>query len=273
LSAPLAISINGSAIDIGGPAVSAMDRGLNYGDGVFETALVHEGSIRFLDAHLARLYLGCERLRIAPPGQEELLTDIARLVGDTHSAVLKIVITRGETGRGYRPDPHGACTRILTLHPPPASVAGSGLRVRWCEMRLSRNERLAGIKHLNRLEQVLAQAEWQPDVADEGLMLDTAGEVVCATSANVFVVRQGVLTTPDLRFCGVHGVMRAQVLRAAEKLSLPVSVEPLWPEDLAQASEVFITNAVRGIRSVAALDELRWDASPVAEKLRDTLRL
>ena len=273
MSGPLAISVNGVVLNTAATAISAMDRGLNYGDGLFETALIRDGAVRLLDAHLARLLLGCERLKLAAPDPAKLLAEIAHLVGDTKDAVLKIVITRGTTGRGYRPDPQGACTRILSLHPVPERMSPQGLRLRWCEMRLSRNERLAGIKHLNRLEQVLAQGEWEPAQFDEGLMLDTAGEIVSATSANLFVVRQGVLTTPDLRFCGVRGVMRAQTLAAAERLGMPVSVEPLWPDDLTQASEVFLTNAVRGIRAVAALGELQWSTAPVADKLRETLRL
>jgi 4-amino-4-deoxychorismate lyase len=145
--------------------------------------------------------------------------------------------------------------------------------LRWCDLRLGRNARLAGIKHLNRLEQVLAQSEWREGEVDEGLMLDTEGEVVCATSANVFAVRDGLLVTPDLRFCGVQGVMRAQVIKAAAKLKLAVNEEPLWPHDLETASEMFITNAVRGIRSVASLDSLQWTETGVATRLANALSL
>jgi 4-amino-4-deoxychorismate lyase len=127
------------------------------------------------------------------------------------------------------------------------------------------------MKHLNRLEQVLAQNEWQDLHIAEGLMLDTEGELVCGTSSNVFVVRNGALLTPDLRFSGVRGVMRAQVLRAARQLGWTSSEEPLWPHDLDDASEVFVTNAVRGIRSVAALEDRRWESTAVARQLRQVL--
>jgi 4-amino-4-deoxychorismate lyase len=140
-------------------------------------------------------------------------------------------------------------------------------------MRLSRNEALAGMKHLNRLEQVMAQSEWQPEEADEGLMLDTAGEVVCATAANLFIVRDRVLITPDLRYSGIEGVMRAQVIRAAERLQVPLSIEPVWPEDLADAREVFLTNAVRGIRSASSLGDFSWHETSVAVRLRGVLQL
>jgi len=183
------------------------------------------------------------------------------------------VITRGAGGRGYRPDPKIPPCRLVTLHPLPATSGQTGVVVRWCDLRLSRSATLAGIKHLNRLEQVLAQREWQGEQIDEGLMLDTEGELVSGTASNVFVVRQGTLLTPDLRFCGVRGVMRGQVLRAAVERGLPCTEEPLWPHDLDDASEVFLTNAVRGIRPVVALEERHWNVGPVAQQLSAALAL
>lgn len=253
-------------------SIPADDRGFQYGDGLFETALLINGRVRFIDDHCQRLFVGCARLGIAPPERQTLLREIAQVTAGAERGVLKIIVTRGSGGRGYRPGSVMSSTRVVALHPFNQAPHGA-LRLRWCDIRLGRNARLAGIKHLNRLEQVLAQSEWQDGEVDEGLMLDTEGEVVCATSANVFVVRDGALVTPDLRFCGVQGVMRAQVLKAATKLRLPVSEEPLWPHDLETASEVFITNAVRGIRSVASLDTLQWSETSVATRLAHELAL
>ncbi len=104
-------------------------------------------------------------------------------------------------------------------------------------------------------------------------MLDTEGELVSGTASNVFLVREGMLVTPDLRFCGVLGIMRAEVLRAASELGIAVSEEPLWPHDVEAASEVFITNSVRGIRSVSELGALSWTGAPVADRLRAALKL
>jgi 4-amino-4-deoxychorismate lyase len=252
--------------------IPADDRGFQYGDGLFETALLVGGRVRFLDEHCQRLLTGCARLAITPPDQPTLLREIAQVTADADRGVLKIIVTRGAGGRGYRPSGAMSSNRVVALHPFNPALQGA-LRLRWCDIRLGRNARLAGIKHLNRLEQVLAQSEWREAEADEGLMLDTEGEVVCATSANVFVVRDGALVTPDLRFCGVQGVMRAQVIKAAAKLKLALSEEPLWPHDLATASEVFITNAVRGIRSVASLDSLQWNETGVATRLANALSL
>jgi len=252
--------------------IPADDRGFQYGDGLFETALLVNGRVRFLDDHCQRLFTGCARLGIRPPDQETLRREIAQVSAEADRGVLKIIVTRGAGGRGYRPTAGMASNRVVALHPF-NPVPQAALRLRWCDIRLGRNARLAGIKHLNRLEQVLAQSEWPEGEADEGLMLDTEGEVVCATSANVFVVRDSTLLTPDLRFCGVQGVMRAQVIKAAAKLKLAVGEEPLWPHDLETASEVFITNAVRGIRSVASLDSLQWSETGVATRLANALSL
>jgi len=268
--------------------IPADDRGFQYGDGLFETALVVNGQVRFLEDHCQRLFTGCARLGITPPDEATLRREIAQVavqtdrpqadpvqtgrVGVQNRGVLKIIVTRGAGGRGYRPTAGMPSNRVVALHPFNPVPQGA-LRLRWCDIRLGRNARLAGIKHLNRLEQVLAQSEWREGDADEGLMLDTEGEVVCATSANVFAVRDNTLLTPDLRFCGVQGVMRAQVIKTAAKLKLAVSEEPLWPHDLETASEVFITNAVRGIRSVASLDSLQWSETGVATRLSSALSL
>jgi 4-amino-4-deoxychorismate lyase len=268
----LALLVNGVAPANASQAVASDDRGLQYGDGLFETALLVDGQVRFLDAHLQRLFRGCERLGIQAPDRQTLIAEITRVSAASNRGVLKIIITRGAAGRGYRPPVTAAATRIVALHPLKDTPQHS-LKLRWCETRLGRNARLAGIKHLNRLEQVLAQSEWREGEFDEGLMMDTEGELVCATAGNVFAVRDGALITPDLRFCGVQGVMRAQVIEVASKLGLAVSEEPLWPHDLDTASEVFITNAVRGIRSATSLDSLQWSDSTVATRLARALGL
>lgn len=267
----LALLVNGVAPADPSQAIAADDRGLHYGDGLFETTLLVNGHVRFLDDHLDRLFRGCERLGIRAPERRTLLDEIAQVSTAANRGVLKIIVSRGASGRGYRPS-GGAATRIVALHPLKETPAHA-LKLRWCEIRLGRNARLAGIKHLNRLEQVLAQSEWREGEFDEGLMMDTEGELVCATAGNVFAVRDGALITPDLRFCGVQGVMRAQVLKAASKLGMAVSEEPLWPHDLEAASEIFITNAVRGIRSATSLDSLQWSDSTVATRLARALGL
>ena len=268
-----AVLVNGEPPADAGAAVAYNDRGLNYGDGLFETAVLRDGAVRFLASHLQRLRQDCERLRIDYPGDETLLADIRTVSGAQRTGVIKIIVTRGSGGRGYRPGLGLRSNRIVALHELPASNPEVGIAVRWCDIRLSRNPALAGMKHLNRLEQVLAQLEWHDAHIGEGLMLDTEGELVCATASNVFIGRHDALFTPDLRYCGVRGVMRSQVLRAAVDLGITIGEEPLWPRDLQEATEVFVTNAVRGVRPVIALADMQWEAGTLARRLTAALEL
>ncbi|HSN73136.1 MAG TPA: aminotransferase class IV, partial [Steroidobacteraceae bacterium] len=170
------------------------------------------------------------------------------------------------------PEP-AAPRRILSIDETPVMNDGAPITVRWCSTQLGRNPGLAGIKHLNRLEQVLARAEWSDVSIAEGLMLDTEGEIVCGTSCNVFAVIDGSLTTPDLRYCGVAGVMRRQVLSVAAALGIAVNEAPLRPDELARASEVFVTNAIAGIRPVGRLAELEWPIGATTRRLARALEL
>jgi 4-amino-4-deoxychorismate lyase len=270
----VALLINGLQPTDRTHALAVDDRGLQYGDGLFETALLTGGRIRFLEDHLLRLEAGCQRLGIACPERAELLKDLGVLTAGRGEGILKITVTRGLGGRGYRPPDRAMPTRILAVYPPDAAPpAGTGIVVRWCETRLGRNPGLAGIKHLNRLEQVLAQAEWRDPGIAEGLMLDTEGEVVAATSGNLFIVREGILCTPDLRYCGIRGVMRGRVLDAARSAGIPVEEQPLWRTDIESAHELFITNAVRGIRPVVALESGGWAVGAVTTTLATALTL
>jgi 4-amino-4-deoxychorismate lyase len=130
------------------------------------------------------------------------------------------------------------------------------------------NPLLAGLKHLNRLEQVMACAEWDDPGIGEGLMLSTDGRLISATAANLFMVEAGRLVTPAIRDCGVAGIMRQVVLAAATDRGLPADVEDVHPDRLATADEVFVTNAVIGIRPVMELTGMRrWTTGEVTRSL------
>jgi 4-amino-4-deoxychorismate lyase len=251
-------------------ALNVEERGLAYGHGLFETMTVREGRVRFVDDHLARLSDGCSRLGIPMPSRQDLLSDVSQLIEKSKDGILKLIVSRGAGGRGYRPEVSLSVTRLALLYPK-APAESNALSVRWCNTRLGRNSQLAGIKHLNRLEQVLAQSEWNGAAIGEGLMLDTEGEVVCGTASNLFIVTGDILSTPDLRFSGVRGVMRLQVLKAARRLGIEVMERSLWPDDVESADEIFVTNAVRGIRSVTALESRQWSERSIATRLSQTL--
>ncbi len=233
--------------------IDARDRGLHYGDGVFETMRVLDGRIRLLELHLERLARSCERLRLPMPRLEPLRIELERRARALDSAVLKLIVTRGVGARGYRPSGAERGTRVLSLHPAPPP-APRAVRLRLCATRLGANRALAGLKTLNRLESVLARAEWSDPRVFEGLMCDAEGFWVCGTSSNFFVRFGSVLLTPCIDRCGVAGVMRRWVLGEARACGFKVEERRLRLARLARAEEMFVTNAVAGVVSVARLE-------------------
>lgn len=235
--------------------VGAGDRGLNYGDGLFETMRVHAGRICLLPRHLARLRAGCQRIALPYPGDTAIEADLARLVaaaGPGGAGVVRLVVTRGDGGRGYAPPPHATARRIAALYPLPMP-GPDALAVGICDTRLGHSPALGGLKHLGRLEQVLAAGETAVAGWDEGLMLDNCGQVVEGTRHNLFFVRAGRTWTPPLDGCGVAGVMRELVLETLERLGLPGGEAPLRYDELHEIEEMFLCNAVAGVRPVSRL--------------------
>ncbi len=236
-----------------------LDRGLHYGDGLFETLAVKDGRIGLLQSHLERLQEGCARLGLPMPAAETVKTELQAAASGKTRAVLKLMLTRGEGGRGYRPPLEVKPRRILLRYPwpeYPESWARDGVRVRVCDTRLAEQPRLAGMKHLNRLEQVLARAEWsEADGYQEGLMLDAGDRVVEGTMSNVFASpREDVLLTPDMSRAGVAGVMRRHILEQAAKAGMQIRVAELSLVELMQANEIFLCNSLIGVWPVSELD-------------------
>ena len=260
-----------TAIFVGERRLDAMpvgDRGLAYGDGVFETMRAHRGGVPWWAAHWGRLSLGAERLDLPLPREALVRDEAARLLGGG-DGVLKLLLARGAgDARGYAPPRDPMPTWILSTHalPPPPRVGG--LVLRWCDLRLSHQPRLAGLKHCNRLEQVLARGEWpaigEPggDAFDEGLLLDVDGNVAGATAANVFVFRDGGWCTPPVDRCGVAGTIRAWLLREEG-----VVERQLVPGEVESADAVVLCNAVRGILPVARLQGRSWSPHPAVAAL------
>ncbi|WP_437881145.1 aminodeoxychorismate lyase [Pseudomonas sp. LRF_L74] len=250
-----------------------VDRGLAYGDGLFETIAVRGGRSRLLDRHLARLAEGSSRLRIAldlAVVEAELLR-FAELLGD---GVAKLIVTRGDGQRGYAAS-NNPPRRILQGSPAPAYPAGhasDGVELFPCATRLAHQPLLAGLKHLNRLEQVLARSEWQEARYAEGLVCDLHGHVVEGVFSNLFIVRNGELLTPDLSRCGVAGVMRAELIERARAMAIPVTIRDLPIDELLVAEEVFLCNSLYGIWPVRALAEQRWPVGTLTRKLQASLR-
>lgn len=255
-------------------SVPLKDRGLAYGDGLFETIAVKAGQPVLLDRHLQRLEEGCRRLALITDHaliRDEVLAYAAAL-GDV---VLKLILTRGDSQRGYGINPGAQVRRIVQGNPPvtyPHAHATDGIRLFACATRLAEQPLLAGLKHLNRLEQVIARAEWQDAEHAEGLMLDMSGRVIEGVFSNLFLVRHGVLLTADLNRCGVAGVMRAEILAQAHALGIPLAVADISLEQLQQADEVFVCNSVYGIWPVRSCAAMSWSVGPLTRKLQGIVR-
>jgi 4-amino-4-deoxychorismate lyase len=251
--------------------VTASNRGLNYGDGLFETLLVNNGRPRRWQGHMDRLGVGCERLGLKMPPQSILLREVQTVSAGLANAVVKIVITRGGAARSYMPPEDDNCVRIVSAHLYPqgiAEIARKGVRARLCELRLAIQPALGGMKHLNRLEQVLASAELRKFDASEGVLLDREDNVVCAVSANLFLVMDDRLLTPRLDLCGVRGVVRGHILAGFAARS---ELRRITLDMVHEADEVFICNTVKGIVPVIAIDDQEYKIGPVTREMQTWL--
>jgi 4-amino-4-deoxychorismate lyase len=235
--------------------VSALDRGLAYGDGLFESIRLVGTSAPLWQRHMQRLMQGCEQLKIPVPDPAQCWYEVLEVSRDMPDAVVRLTVTRGSGERGYAMPLSPAPTRVVAAFPPPLVAPEAytqGVQLRICTLRLAEQPLLAGLKHLNRLEQVLARAEWDdPSIAD-GVLCDSHDRVISATMANLFAMVDGVLLTPALDRCGVAGVARAEVLQMA---CPQARVGELTLAALRSASEVFLSSSVRGILPVRSLDE------------------
>ncbi len=242
------------------------DRGIQYGDGLFETLAVMDGRIRRLGLHLDRLREGCARLRLPMPDEGSLRQELQGAAEGQSRAVLKFILTRGSGGRGYRlPDPVSV-TRMMFLHPwpdYPADWHTDGIELRICATRLAMGPALAGLKHLNRLEQVLARAEWNEGVP-EGLMLDADGRPVEGTMTNLFASpAEGRLVTPDLSRAGVAGVTRRHILERAKAEGVQVEIRDLSLAELLESREIFMCNSIAGVWPVTRIEARRYTVGPL----------
>ncbi|ORU90999.1 MAG: 4-amino-4-deoxychorismate lyase [Cycloclasticus sp. symbiont of Poecilosclerida sp. N] len=237
-------------------SVNPQDRGLQYGDGLFETILIESGCAVFLQEHLERLQKGCEALAFPKLDREVIISEVSQLISDKQSGVIKITLTRGVGERGFLPPISPNITRLVSYYPSDAPVRKSltSMALLLCETRLARQPLLAGIKHLNQLERVLARAELRGEEQLEGLMLDTEGAVIEGTMSNLFIVKDDALITPKLNSCGVAGVIRQVVIQQARKEGVVCKEAILQLDDVKNSDEIFMTNSLMPVRFV---DQLR----------------
>jgi 4-amino-4-deoxychorismate lyase len=256
-------------------SLSALDRGLAYGDGVYRTMRSESGTVLQWARHHRKLENDCARLAIACPAAAVLSADIGRIVRVEPDCVLKIIVTRGQGGRGFAPSIAAEPTRVVASFPLPQQPAGCdehGVRVRWCSIRLGLQPALAGVKHLNRLENVLARSEWTDPAIAEGLMLDAGGDIIEGTMSNLFILEHDRLITPGLDRCGVAGVQRERLIALAHRLCGGCEIGSISPQRLLAADQVYLVNSVIGAWWVTALEARTWKRCELTPALQAALR-
>ena len=260
--------------------ISPLDRGFAYGDGVFRTMVVRQGLPECWPQHYQKLVADCAAIKIVCPSAELLISDIQQLFSEQEitenlTKIIKIIITRGEGERGYAPPAITNPLRVLIktdIRTYPNNYFTEGVHLHVCKTRLSAQPLLAGIKHLNRLENVLARMEWTDPGITDGIMLDAHQHVIECTSANIFIRHADTLTTPKLNQCGVAGITRQRILNLAHLVGLTVKVESFDLDRLLVADEVLISNSLYGVFQVKSVQKKMWESTSLAADFRTILK-
>ncbi len=269
--------INGVATDY----LSIDDRAIHYGDGLFETILCRTGKLYFWAQHFSRLRRSAQRLKIPCPPEQLLLHDVARLLEQNNlqtetACAIKIILSRGAGERGYLFPKKVSVNRMVSLSALTTDYSSllsakllSG-KLFLCQQQVSINKNLAGMKHLNRLENVLARNEWHGDYID-GLMLNANQHVIEGSMSNLFALKGQQLFTPDVTFSGVKGVMREMILQLAKNNNMDVMVQDMDMKTLLKMDELFISNSLIGMKSVTSLAAVTYNMPHVSNIIFDAL--
>lgn len=267
--------VNGKLVN----GIAPTNRGFAYGDGVFRTMRLLNGALQDWPLHYQTLVADCSKIQIVCPSAELLMQEFKYLmasadVEQTQFSILKIIITRGEGARGYAPPAICEPTRVLIQSPLPdypPEIYSHGVALYTCQTRLAHQPLLAGIKHLNRLENVLARAELKDPRFFDGLLRDYDDHVIEAVSGNLFIRKDGLVMTPALERCGVAGVMRKKILDWYKTQDQAVVVTALTVEDLLNAEAIVIVNSVYGVLQVSHIDDQAVATNHWAKELRSQL--
>ncbi|YCI27820.1 aminodeoxychorismate lyase [Erwinia sp. PK3-005] len=252
--------------------IAVSDRALHYGDGCFTTARLQQGSIAWLEAHLLRLQEAASVLLIEAVDWTLLKQEMlhAAKCWQPAEGVLKVILSRGSGGRGYSGAGCHQPTRIIMLFAAPghyAALRERGARLMTSPVRLGINPQLAGIKHLNRLEQVLIRTQLEQSDADEALVLDTKGRLVECCAANLFWRKESQLFTPAISGAGVDGIMRRRIIALARQHGYACQLVQEAPQTLANADEVFISNALMPLLPVRQIDSWHYSSRTLYQRL------
>jgi branched-chain amino acid aminotransferase len=259
--------------------IDPRDRGFLLGDGLFETMRAERGRVPFLDRHLDRLEASAAILGIPLPQPRAALAaaclEVLQANGLTNCiAAVRLTLSRGPGPRGLAPPPEPEPTLLITAAPL-AEKAPSPGRVVISTIRRNEHSPLSRIKSLNYLDAVLALREARERGADDAILCNTAGRLACASAANLFLVRDGVLLTPSLGEGVLPGITRGLILELASELGSSAEENAIPPSALERAEEVFLTSSLIGVRPLVAADGHpvgRGALGPLTERLGEAYR-
>jgi len=257
-------------------SIELCDRGFHYGDGLFETVAFKKGRLLLWKEHLSRLSLGCKKIGLPEIPEKKWIQDIKQLIINSENAVVKLMLTRGCGGRGYLNPQQIEPTRIVSVYPwpnYPDDKINKGVNVIFCKTPASVNSALAGLKHLNKLENVIARNEWNDVSISEGLMLDSNDNVIEGTMSNVFSISNGLIYTPILKHAGVNGVVREHVIEVAKRLGLTVQQVEIKKEKLLEMDELFLTNSLIGVWPIKKLADKDFKKGQMTQKIVESLNM
>ena len=250
---------------------SVFNRNTQFGDGLFETCLVENKKLLFWSNHLERMRLGCDRLKISMIDETLWLSDIRKAFSlmKIDNCIVKLVLSRGESLRGYSYKYNIRPIRITIVSELKKNNQDKGFSLEFCNSGYNSNPKLAGIKHCNRLEQVIARAGIK---VDDGIMLDENENVVSVTQGNIFCIQGNRLITPNLDKCGIEGTRRAVILKIAVDLGFDINIKNLSVAELLRSDEVFISNSIQGVGPVNQIEDFVYSKHKITEIISETLK-
>ena len=247
--------------------ISIFNRNFQYGDGLFETCVVNNNQILFWEKHLSRLDIGCRKLKIKNIEEEIWLKDIKKALSLTSkkNCVLKLILSRGNSQRGYSYSDDILPVRVVIVSEMKNVQAKESFSLEYASSGYHSNPNLAGIKHCNRIEQILARSSLK---RDEAIMLDENQNIISVTQGNIYFIFGQSLVTPKLDRCGVIGSRRSLILELAESIELNVEEGNVSMNDAKKADEAFISNSIMGIKSVNSIEEYQLPKKMITEQIK-----
>ena len=244
--------------------IELLDRAFHYGDGCFTTARICNGVIELESLHIARLHLGCERLLLS--ADLSYIQQTIELFKQDHvnlNGTMKIVVSRGEGQRGYSLPTQPADVWVFFYPQALEALTYSEIDSGVLQLAMGLNmPQLVGVKSLNRLEQVLLKREAEQQGWLEALVTDVQGSVVEGVSSNCFILINDRWISPELRYNGVHGVMRAEILARMQQQGIACELRMVDMEEISRFQSVFFCNALSPMKIAKSLNRQHLDVQP-----------